>query len=354
METALTRRLGIVHPIWQAPMGGGPSTPALAAAVSNAGGLGSLAGGYLSPDQLRREVAATRALTDRPFAVNLFAGGHDARAHRTGARMLALLAPLHAALQLPAPALPPLPPDRFEAQVAAVLESPPAVVSFTFGIPPRAVVERLQRLGVCVVGTATAPVEGRLWQEAGADVVVAQGAEAGAHRGTFAVDFEAGMFPTDELVRALAAERAVPVVASGGLMDGADLARVLRLGAGAAQLGTAFLACPESGAPDAYKRALVEAEGDRTVVTRAFTGRPARGLRNAFTDLLAGEPDAVLPYPLQHALTRPLRDAAARLARAEYLSLWAGQGVARMRALPAAALVRALVAECDVAWTEEA
>ena len=170
------------------------------------------------------------------------------------------------------------------------------------------------------------------------DAVVAQGSEAGAHRGTFLDSFESSMVPTLDLVRATASAVGIPVIASGGLMDGRDIVAALNAGASAAQLGTAFLACPESGASEVYKRAILAAKEDTTVVTRAFSGRPARGLRNAFMASVDGK-RLILPYPLQNALTRPMRIAAGKQGIPDYLSLWAGQGVARARAMPAGDLV---------------
>lgn len=178
---------------------------------------------------------------------------------------------------------------------------------------------------------------------------MAQGAEAGGHRGTFAGPFERAMVPALELVRATAARGRLPVIAAGGIMDGGDVRAALDAGAAAAALGTAFLACPESGAPEAYKRALLEARADRTVVTRAFSGRPARALENGFVRALAGRDGDLLPFPLQSALTRAMRTAAAQQGDPEHLSLWAGQGVARIRAIPAGELVRRLVDELAAA-----
>lgn len=342
---ALLPRLGIEHPLILAPMAGGPGTPELAAAVSNAGGLGSLGAGYLTPAQILEEVRRTRALTSRPINVNLFAGGFMACPPEVDtAPILSILAEIHAALGLAPPILPPPPRGSFAEQFEAVLEARPEAFSFTFGVPaPKALAELCSR-GIAVLGTATTVEEGRILADAGVDAVVAQGAEAGAHRGTFAEPFETAMVPTAQLVREIA--RFVPVIASGGLMDGRAIRTMLNHGAAAAQLGTAFLTCPESGASPAYRHALLSARTDTTVVTRAFSGRPARGLRNEFIEKLAGREDAILPYPWQNVLTRPMRAAAAKSGNAGYLSLWAGRGVARCRTMPAAALVAKLLEEC--------
>ena len=344
-KAGFLRRLGIDLPIVQAPMGGGPSTPELVAAVSNAGGLGSLGAPYLTPAQILDAVGRVRALTEKPFAVNLFAGAYQTGNAIDPAPMLELLGEAHATLDLPPPVLPVLPPDPFAAQLAAVLEARPPVFSFTFGIPTPQEIARLRSQDIAIVGTATTVEEARLLEAAGVDGILAQGSGAGAHRGTFAGRFEDAMIPTLELVRGIARAVKLPVTASGGLMDGSDIRAVLEAGATAAALGTAFLASPESGASAAYKQAVLAARADTTVITRAFSGRPARGLANAFIEAMRDHEAAILPYPLQNALTRAMRAAAAERGESGFLSLWAGTGVARARALPAGTLVSRLAAE---------
>jgi nitronate monooxygenase len=341
-KNGLLKLLGIEHPIIQGPMGGGPSTPELVAAVSNAGGLGSLGAAYLTPDQIVGAIRRIRALTSRPFNVNLFAGGWSTDLAFDAGPMLELLGEVHEKLGLPAPVAPTPVADPFPAQLEAVLDARPPVFSFTFGIPDRDAMSRLKARGIAILGTATTVEEARQLEQAGADAVVAQGSEAGAHRGTFLDSFEASMVPTLDLVRATAGAVGIPVIATGGLMDGHDIVSSITAGASAAQLGTAFLACPESGASEVYKRAILAAKEDTTVVTRAFSGRPARGLRNAFMASVDGK-ELILPYPLQNALTRPMRTAAGQQGLADYLSLWAGQGVARARAMPAGELVARLL-----------
>ena len=344
-KTGFLRRLGIELPIMQAPMGGGPSTPELVAAVSNAGGLGSLGAPYLTPEQILDAVRRVRALTERPFAVNLFAGAYQTENAIDPAPMLALLGEAHAALGLPPPVLPALPPDPFAAQLAAVLEARPPIFSFTFGIPKPQEIARLRARDIAIVGTATSVAEARLLEAAGVDGILAQGSGAGAHRGTFSDRFEDAMVPTLELVHGISRAVELPVTASGGLMNGADIRAALEAGATAAALGTAFLACPESGASETYKQAVLAARADTTVITRAFSGRPARGIANAFIASMRDHQAAILPYPLQNALTRAMRGAAAERGDSGFLSLWAGTGVARARALPAGELMSILAAE---------
>jgi nitronate monooxygenase len=343
--------LQIQNPIMQAPMGGGPSTPELVAAVSNAGGLGSLGAAYLTPHQITAAIRKIKSLTNKPFSVNLFTGGYENQTHPDPAPMLALLTEIHEALGIPAPVLPQLPPDSFPDQLEAVLKAGAPIFSFTFGIPSPEVIRQLRSRDIVVIGTATTLAEARLLTDAHVDVIFAQGAEAGAHRGTFAAPFESSMVPTLTLVPAIRNAVSLPVIASGGIMDGREIAQAVRAGASAVALGTAFLATAESGASDAYKQAILAAGKDRsdtTVVTRAFSGRPARGLPNAFIAKLSGKENQILPYPLQNALTRAMRTAAAQQGQADYLSLWAGTGVARSRSLPAATLVEKLLSEMDL------
>jgi nitronate monooxygenase len=328
-------------------MAGGTDTPEMAAAVSAAGGLGSLGGGYLSPLAIESAIDRVRSLTREPFAVNLFAMD-PAPLDRDPAPMLALLGGYHRELQLPPPVLPESPAYRFAEQAAAVLAARVPVFSFTFGIPPAEMLAAFAAAGTLTVGTATTLREAELLAAAGVDAISAQGAEAGGHRGTFAGDFSASMVPTAELVRAIARQIQVPVIAAGGLMDGADVRAALGLGATAVQLGTAFIPCAESGASAGYKAAILAATTDTTAITRAFSGRPARGLLNRFMREVDPHADAILPYPWQNAATRPLRAAAARAGNAQLVNLWAGQGASRARSLPAAELLAALVREAGL------
>ncbi len=349
MSNELLHKLGVEHPIIQAPMAGGPGTPELVAAVSNAGGLGSVGAAYLTPDQITDAMRRVQALTSRPFSVNLFAGGYESRTGVDPEPMLALLAEIHEEYGLPLPTVPVLPPNPFAEQLEAVLESRPAAFSFTFGIPTSGALSRLRSCGIAIFGTATTGEEARLLQEAQVDGIIAQGAEAGAHRGTFSGSFEAAMIPTLELVQTIAGFASVPAFASGGIMNGWEIATAIASGAAGVQLGTAFLTCPECGAPEAHKRAIVTARKDTTVITRAFSGRPARGLTNAFIEKLEGKQGVILPFPLQNTLTRAMRTAAAQRGDAEYLSLWAGTGVTRARSMPAGKLVTTLVEEMNTA-----
>lgn len=341
----LTRLLGIEHPIVQAPMGGANATPpALVAAVGEAGALGFVGAPYMSPDEIAATCREVRALTRRPFGINLFAPVASTPLADT-APALKAIAPYHAELGLPAPT-PPAPATwGFDHQLAAALECGASVFSFTFGLLPPYAMDAVKARGLFVIGTATTVEEAVALERSGVDAVVAQGSEAGAHRGTFASPFEVAMVGTMALVPQVVDAVRVPVLASGGVMDGRGIVAALALGASAVQMGTAFLTCDECGVADAWKDAVVRAQAHETRLTRAFSGRPARGIVNRMMTEVEAAPGAILPYPYQNGLTRPLRTAAAQAGRAELLSLWAGQGASLARREPAAALVGRLVEE---------
>lgn len=343
--TPLTELLDIDHPIIQAPMAGGPTTPALVAAVSGAGALGSFGFAYTPPDAMREAVAELRLHTDRPFNINLFTHPMPPEPDSTEVALaLEALAPLYRLLDASPPeAVPPPWAPPLAEQIEAALELRPALFSFHFHPPSRDLVARFQAAGIRVAGSATSALEGEALAELGVDLVIAQGWQAGGHRASFQGDPAAPGLDTLSLTAEIVAHIDLPVVAAGGIMDGADIARALEAGAAGAQLGTAFLACPEAGLHEAAKSALLEWPSRGTAFTRGFSGRPARALRNRFVETMAGVP--VLAFPVQNSATGPLRAAAARTGDAELMSLWAGEGVPRLRPLPAAELVAKLVQE---------
>jgi nitronate monooxygenase len=316
-DTPLARRLRIRVPIIQAPMAGGLSTPALAAAVSNAGGLGSIAGAMLPPDRLADAIAEVRALTGAPFAVNLFAPLPAPSTER--------VAEWSRATRVPVPDAPPSTP-RFGDQLAVVLAERVPVFSFTFGVPP------LTSMDTVVIGTATTVDEAVELERAGVDAVVAQGFEAGGHRGTFLAPVDRSLIGTLALVPQVVDAVSVPVIASGGIMDGRGVAAALALGAQAVQLGTAFLRTDEAGTTDTHRRALAYA----TTVTRVLTGRYARAVRTDWVDAL----EATGLEPPEYPLPRYLSPEAPMLA---------GQGGPLARSMAASALVASLIAETDAA-----
>ena len=324
-------------PIVQAPMAGGPSTPALAAAVASAGGFGFVAGGYLGPDALRSAIEATRALTGAPLGVNLFlpsAQGDPAAVALYAER----LRPEAERLGVPL-GEPEWDDDGYPAKLAVTITAAPYLVSFTFGCPPAADVAALHRAGSQVAVTVTSAGEAQLAEAAGADLLIVQGTEAGGHQGQFADDAP-NRTPLLEALAAVRATSSLPVIAAGGVMTHADLNRVLAAGAIAAQLGTALLCTPEAGTSTVHRRALLEHRFAETVLTRAYSGRHGRGLRNRF----AGH-EAPSAYPRVHRLTRPLRAAATAAGDDSVPNLWAGTGWASVREAPAAEIVQAIAGE---------
>jgi nitronate monooxygenase len=313
-HTALARRLGIRLPIIQAPMAGGPSTPQLTAAVSNAGGLGSVAGAMLRPDQLREAIHQVRDLTDAPFAVNLFAPLSPPSTERVAewSRLTGVSPP------------PPQQPVPFEDQLAVLVAEGVPVFSFTFGIPP------LSGLDAVTIGSATTVAEAVALERAGVDAVFAQGFEAGGHRATFLGPVDRSLVGTLALVPQVVDAVSVPVIAAGGIMDGRGVAAALALGAQGVQLGTAFMRCPEAGTSEAHRDALSR----DTTITRVLTGRHARAVRVPLVDRL--EASGVQPpdYPLPRFLSPEQ-------------PMLAGQAGPLARSLPAADLVAALAAETD-------
>jgi nitronate monooxygenase len=349
ISTPLTRALGLAHPIIQAPMAGGSVTIEMIAAVCGAGALGYISAAYSTPAQILEMGRAVRGRTPNPYAVNLFVALPIPDMPADAQRALDRLAPFHAELGLAPPALPNDVKEPFAEQFPAVLDSGAKVFSFTFGIPPREAIAAAKARGIFVVGTATTVPEAVQLQEAGVDAVIAQGSEAGAHRGTFDSPFESAMIGTMALVPQVVNAVALPVIASGGIMDGRGIAAALALGAQAVQMGTAFLVCDEAATPEVHKNAILAAYGHETRLTQAFSGRHARGIVNKAMASIDGGAPGFLPYPLQNALTRPMRTAAAKQGRGEFLSLWAGQGARLARRIPAAELVARLVEETDAA-----
>ena len=336
LETPLAELLGVRYSIVQAPMANVQSA-SLPAAASKAGALGTIAGATLSPDALREAIRQTRAATSEPFAVNLFAPLPPAEAPGERiAAMQAFLAPHRERAGLGAAPEPRFAPWSFDDQLAVVLEERPAVFSSTFGaIDP----EPLREAGIVVVGTATTVEEAQALEASGVDAIVAQGAEAGGHRGTFLGSFDESLVPLAELVPAAAAAVSVPVLAAGGIVDGAGIAAALAAGAQGVQLGTAFLFTPDCATPRVWLTALRERE---TIVTPAYSGRHARAARTSFLAELGAAGDA-LPYPLQRAV---IADLAGVDGYGFYLG---GTGAPRARELPVDELVRTLVAETEAA-----
>lgn len=341
----MTRAIPFLEtPLILAPIAG-PGSPELTAAAANAGAFPFLACAYSDAATMRAEIARVRELTSKPFGINLFIE-QPLPAVTPGALAAAneRLNIYRDELAIPHPASPASPPQRYREQLSIVVEAQPAAFSFAFGIPSAEEIATLRAAGIYTIGTATCAQEAIALEAAGIDAVFAQGAEAGGHRGSFLHPDDPPLIGTVALVRHIVAAVKVPVIAAGGIVDGRSVAAVLLLGATAAALGTAFLLAPEARTAPAYREALASASSADTVVTRAFSGRAARGIKNRLTRELA-DPGARAPYPFQNALTRDIRNAAAKAGRAEYLSLWAGQAFPLARQEPAAAIVERVLRE---------
>lgn len=343
-------RLGVDSPIIQAPMAG-VSTPEMASAVSNAGGLGSIGVGATDAEGTRRMIAAVRAGTDRPFQVNVFCHRPAVADPAREASWLAKLAPDFARYGAEPPARLTEIYQSFltdDARLAVLLEERPPVASFHFGLPSADRIAALRAAGIVLLATATNLEEGKAVAAAGIDAVVAQGYEAGGHRGVFDPDADDEQLGTVALTRLLARKLDVPVIAAGGIMDGGGIVATLALGAVAAQLGTAFIACPESSADAGYRAALLGPGAEQTVMTAAISGRPARCLANRFTAIGRSVDRREIPdYPIAYDAGKALH--AAAMARGEfgYGAQWAGQGARLARSLPAAELVARLRGEME-------
>ncbi len=337
-KNPIVKRCHIRFPLIQAPMAG-IATPRLVAAVSNAGGLGSLGAANMPPEEIKNAIQEIRDLTEMPFAVNLFAYPHPTYNQATIDAAQKFLNRYRKELDIPE-AHPDLNFPDFAAQIEAILEAKPPVFSFTMGIPPLPILERLKKEKIVIMGTATTLDEALLLEKCDVDAVIAQGAEAGGHRGTFLQ--EDPMLGTTALVSILAPALKVPVIAAGGIMNGEAIAAALALGAAAVQLGTAFLACPESGAPPPYKQTLLHSQTP-TTVTHAFTGKPARMLQNKFIQTSEHENAPIAPFPYQNLLTRDIRTAAAKISRIDLMSIYAGQNYPLLTNLPASEIVPLLI-----------
>lgn len=335
-------------PIIQAPMAG-VSTAELAAEVSNAGALGSIGVGAIDADGARRMIAAFRARSPRSLNVNVFCHQPAVANPPLESAWLELLRP-HFEHQR---AKPPAALEEIyrsfvddDAMLAMLLAEKPRVVSFHFGLPSAERIRALREAKIVLLASATNLDEARAAERAGAQAVVAQGYEAGGHRGVFDPNADDDCLGTLALTRILVRELAVPVIAAGGIMDGAGIAAALRLGAAAAQLGTAFIACPESSADVGFRKALASDSANHTIMTRAISGRPARCLRNRFTALGAAVSTKQIPaYPITYDAGKALNAAAKAAGEPGYGAQWAGQGAPLARALPAAELVRLLADE---------
>jgi nitronate monooxygenase len=342
----VSAKLGIAYPIIQGPFGG-VFSQRLTAAVSNFGGLGSFGAHGLAPSAIKDVIAELRSMTDKPFAMNLWVSMEDEGAHTADEaafkRSLAPLVPLIQSLGGTPPAYRPYKPMRFEEQVRVLIDAKVPAFSFIFGIPPQETLDECRRQGIALIGTATTPDEAIRLQEANVDVIVASGFEAGGHRGSFLRSPDESLTGTFSLVPQVVDAVSTPVVAAGGIADARGIVAALALGAEGVQIGTAFLACEESGASAEHRAALLGGKARDTALTKGFTGRLARGIKNQLLDKLSAPGVELLPYPLQRFLVRNLSVLAEKLGRPELIPMWSGQSASLARHTSATELMNALV-----------
>jgi nitronate monooxygenase len=347
-ENRLTAKLGIDYPIIQGPLGG-LSSQKLTAAVSNFGGLGSFGAHGLGPKAIQDVIAQIRSLTSKPFAMNLWVSMEDEGARTSDEnafnRSLAPLAGHLAALGAPRPSYQPYSPIGFEDQARVLLDEKVPVFSFICGIPPQEILEECRAKHIVTIGTATTPDEAAALQDAGVDAIVASGFEAGGHRGSFLRSAEDSLTGTFSLVPRIADIANVPVIAAGGIGDARGVVAAMALGADAVQLGTAFLACEESGSSRLHREALLGKYAGHTALTRGFTGRLARGIHNRLLEELNRNGTEILPYPLQRGIVRSLSIGAEAAGRSDLLPLWAGQSADLSQCSDVSAFLTSLVKE---------
>ncbi|MCM3573218.1 MULTISPECIES: NAD(P)H-dependent flavin oxidoreductase [Mesobacillus] len=350
-DNRLTELLNIEFPIIQAPMAGGVTTTELVASVSNAGGLGMVGAGYMEPGQLRSQIREIKKLTDKPYGVNLFIPG-DFRVSKFDLDLaFDRLQPFRDELNIKEEV--PVVPDSKEEHVKfaqlldVIIGEKVPVCSFTFGIPAEEVISKLKSEGVILIGTATSVNEAVMNENAGMDIVVGQGSEAGGHRGTFSEDGGDHLLGVMSLIPQITEKVSIPVIAAGGIMNGKGVIASLCLGANGVQMGTAFLTCKESGAHKVYKEAVLKAADSDTVLTRAFSGKWARGIKNQFIkDIEEGQ--APIPdYPVQNKLTTKIRKAAASRNDSRFMSLWSGQSPGLAKDQTVKELIREIVSQAE-------
>ncbi len=341
-NTRITKMLKIKYPIIQAPMAGGITSPELVAAVSNAGGLGSLGAGYMRAEEIRLAILRIRALTKKPFAVNLFVPTKSRATQKQMDNMVKILkttcksvcSDIH-------PVTSPYCPT-FDSQMTVLIEEKIPVFSFTFGVPEIKWLKKLRHNKTKIIGTATSVAEAEMLEIFGIDCMVAQGFEAGDHRGTFIGECDDSLIGNFALIPQIVDNVKMPVIASGGIMDARGIVAAMMLGAEAVQMGTAFISCSESGAHPDYKKMLLKSKEDNTVLTRSFSGKLARGIKNKFIQSMVPYQDCIMDYPIQHVLTQQIRKEAYKKGQVDYMSLWAGQAAYLSSGVSANELIQSL------------
>ncbi|HLR18560.1 MAG TPA: nitronate monooxygenase [Staphylococcus sp.] len=346
LSSRVTEILGIKFPIIQAGMAGN-TTPELVATVSNSGGLGSIGAGYFTSERLEKEIVHVQELTDLPYAVNLFVPSQKLFIPDKVERMNAWLKPYRRAFNIEEPVLNMSEEQQFNRAIDIIIEKGVPVVSFTFGIPNQLIITKLKESKITIIGTATSVEEAIANESAGVDMIIAQGSEAGGHRGSFTVTDgnRTPLIGTMSLVPQITDSIDIPVIAAGGIMDGRGFVASMVLGAEAIQMGTAFLTTDESDATSLYKNAIQHSKETDTVVTNVFTGKPARGIDNEFIHKMDGYDDDIPDYPIQNQLTKAIRKEAAKKGDAQWTHLWSGQSPRLAQQVSATRLIQRIINE---------
>lgn len=353
-QASLFERLHISYPIIQAPMAGGITTTELTAAVSNHGGLGMIAAGYLRPEQLLQQIREVKNQTHQWFGVNVFVPSEykveDCALHTSRTLLEPIMESL--AINQSEQPLPRAQEDlaTYHKQIELIIEEGVPVCSFTFGLPSKEIIQRLKMNNIVLIGTATTVKEAIEVERAGLDMVVLQGSEAGGHRATFLHGEEEGMVGLMSLIPQTIRLIKIPVIAAGGIMDGRGLMAARCLGASAVQMGTAFITCAESGASEVHKHAITKATDSQTTLTRSFSGKKARAINNTFIRLLQNRESDLPAFPIQNSLTKSIRLASTKQNNREYMSLWSGQSPMLARLQTVDELIDRVMEEAEEIW----
>jgi nitronate monooxygenase len=349
-ENVLTKLLNIEYPIIQAPMAGGITTSKLVAAVSNAGGLGMIGAGYMTQMQIREQIREIKQLTSNPFGINLFVPNEFQVTENEITSAQQKLNQIRKQLNLQPKESMEIPTvtnvlNNFTEQIQVVIEEKVPICSFTFGIPSKQVIAELKQYNIILMGTATTVREAVENQKAGMDLVVAQGSEAGGHRGSFFNGDQESLIGLMALIPQVVDTVSIPVIAAGGIMDGRGFRASLCLGAKGVQMGTAFLTCVESGAHPVYKESILHAKEDDTVLTRSFSGKWARGINNEFISEMNDYEPSIPEYPVQNTLTQDIRKTSASQNNPAFMSLWSGQGPRLAKSQTVESLMKNIISE---------
>jgi nitronate monooxygenase len=344
----MTKLLKIDYPIIQAPMAGGVTTSHLVAEVSNSGGLGMIGAGYMNPAQIRDQIKEIKQLTSNNFGINLFVPNEFNSTDDEINLAEQLLKPMKEQLNILTGDTPEIPNSNnlikdFNEQINVILEEEVPVVSFTFGIPSKEVMEELKQKNIILIGTATTVEEAIEIEKNGMDIVVVQGSEAGGHRGNFIQGYQESLVGLMSLIPQVVDNVSIPVIAAGGIMDGRGLMASICLGAKAVQMGTAFLTCIESGAPMVHKEAILHSTEDQIVLTKTFSGKWARGINNQFIEEMHMHENSLPAFPIQNTLTQSIRKASASQNNPAYMSLWSGQSPRLAQTQTVAGLMKSII-----------